>query len=116
MIEGLPAPVRGEIWTGAAGSGYGGKPRPFVIIQDHRVGLSHSITVCGLTTEVAAESRLRPIVEPTQTNGLRQTSAIMVDKIVTFSRQRLDKRVGHLSADDILALDLALLIFLGLLD
>ena len=42
--------------------------------------------------------------------------AIMADKIVTFARQRLDKRVGCLSADDIVALDLALLIFLGLLD
>jgi mRNA interferase MazF len=107
---------RGEIWTGAAGSGYGGKPRPFVIIQEDLVGASESITVCGLTTELAIEPRLRPVVAPEQGNGLREPSAIMVDKIVTFPRERLDKRVGRLGPVDVQALDLALLTFLGLLN
>ncbi|MEA3029175.1 MAG: mRNA interferase MazF [Sphingomonadales bacterium] len=107
---------RGEIWTGAAGSGYGGKPRPFVIIQEDRVGASKSITVCGLTTELASEPRLRPVVAPDGENGLREPSAIMVDKIVTFARERLDRRVGRLGPEDVRAFDLALLIFLGMLD
>lgn len=108
--------TRGEIWTGAAGSGYGGKPRPFVIIQEDRVGPSESITVCGLTSELAAEPRLRPVIAPGEENGLRERSAIMVDKIVTFPRDRLDRRVGRLADEDVAALNIALLTFLGLLD
>ena len=42
---------RGEIWTAAAGSGYAGKPRPVVIIQDDRFDATDSVTVCAFTTD-----------------------------------------------------------------
>ena len=42
---------RGEVWTVTAGSGYGGKPRPAVIIQDDRFDATDSVTICLLTSE-----------------------------------------------------------------
>lgn len=41
---------RGEIWTMAGGSGYAGKPRPAVIIQDDGFAETLSIAVCPLTS------------------------------------------------------------------
>jgi mRNA interferase MazF len=42
---------RAEVWTAAAGSGYTGKPRPVVIIQDDRFDATGSVTVCAFTTD-----------------------------------------------------------------
>jgi hypothetical protein len=41
----------GEIWTGSAGTGYVGKQRPVVIVQDDRFDATKSITVCAFTTD-----------------------------------------------------------------
>jgi len=41
---------RAEIWTVAGGSGYAGKPRPAVIIQDDRFD-TDSVTICPFTTD-----------------------------------------------------------------
>jgi mRNA interferase MazF len=42
---------RGDIWTVAGGKGYGGKPRPFVIIHDDSFDATASITICAFTTD-----------------------------------------------------------------
>ncbi len=59
---------------------------------------------------------LTPIVaiEPSETNGLRAASRIMVDKITTAPKARLGTRIGRLAGEDMTRLDRAILIFLGL--
>ena len=42
---------RAEIWTVAGGSGYAGKPRPAVIIQDDRFD-TDSVNICPFTTDL----------------------------------------------------------------
>ena len=44
---------RGEIWTMAGGSGYAGKPRPVLIVQDDAFAERDSVTVCLITTDPA---------------------------------------------------------------
>ena len=78
---------RGEVWTLSA-SGYAGKPRPAVIIQDDRFDATASITVCAFTTDRTEAPLFRLVVEPSERNNLRAQSGLMVDKITTVSKER----------------------------
>jgi mRNA interferase MazF len=105
---------RGEIWTIAGAGDYAGKARPAVIVQDDRFDVTRSVTLCGLTTNATEVPLIRPLIEPTLRNGLQEQSRIMVDKITTVRRAKLGKRVGALDAEDMVRLDRALMVFLGL--
>jgi len=105
---------RGEIWTAAAGSGYVGKPRPVVIIQDDLFGATASVTVCALTTDQTDAPLFRIPVDADDTTGIRQPSRLMVDKITTVPRSKLGERVGRLSDDDMTQLGRSIAVFLGL--
>lgn len=105
---------RGEVWTAAAGSGYAGKPRPVVIIQDDCFAITDSVTFCGFTTDVESAPNVRPKVEPTAQNGLREPSSLMVDKITTAPRAKMGERIGRLSQVDMSRLERSMVVFLGL--
>lgn len=105
---------RGEIWTAAAGSGYAGKPRPIVIIQDGRFDSTASVTVCAFTTDATDAPLFRLSIEPDPANGLHEQSRLMVDKITTVPRTKLGDRVGQLSDRDTVRLAQAVAVFLGL--
>jgi mRNA interferase MazF len=106
---------RGEIWTVAeGGTDFAGTPRPAVILQDDSFPATRSVTVCGFTTEPAEAPFARITVEPSDTNGLRAPCKIMVDKIMTVRRQRIGKRIGQLEDRDLIRLNRAVLVFLGL--
>jgi len=104
---------RGEIWTAAAGSGYAGKPRPVVIVQDDRFDATASVTVCVFTTDPTDAPLFRLPVVPDATNGMREPSNLMVDKITTVPRTKLGERVGRLGDDDMVRLGRAVVVFLG---
>jgi mRNA interferase MazF len=106
--------TRGEIWTAAAGSGYAGKPRPAVVIQDNRFDATDSVTICAFTTDPTEAPLFRLVVEPSSLNGLHDVSSLMVDKIATVRRSKLGERVGRLSSEDMVRLDRAIVVFLGL--
>jgi mRNA interferase MazF len=105
---------RGEVWTAAGGANYAGKPRPVLIIQHDRFDATQSVTVCPFTTDPADAPYVRIVVEPDTANGLRQSSRLMVDKITTVSRARLDARVGRVDEEIIAQLNRAVFVFLGL--
>jgi mRNA interferase MazF len=105
---------RSEIWTAAAGSGYAGKPRPVVIVQDDRFDATDSVTVCAFTTDPIEAPLIRLTVEPDDMNGLRETCSLMVDKITTVPRSKLRDHNGRLSDDDMVRLGRAVLVFFGL--
>lgn len=105
---------RGEIWTVAGGSGYAGKPRPVVIVQDDSFDATDSITVCAFTTDETEAPLFRLPVAPNTRNGLRATCRLMVDKITTVQKSKVGVPVGRLDDADILRLNQALLVFLGL--
>ena len=105
---------RGEVWTVAAGGGYAGKPRPAVIVQDDRFDATDSVTICAFTTDPTDAPLIRLVVERDATNGLRSTSRLMLDKLTTVPRGRLGARLGTLSSEDVVRLDRAIVVFLGL--
>ena len=105
---------RGEIWTVAGAKDYAGKPRPVVIIQDDRFDTTKSVTVCGFTTNPINAPLFRLPVHPTPANGLRYLSRIMVDKINSVSRAKIGSRVGRLTDEDMVRLNRAILVFLGI--
>jgi mRNA interferase MazF len=105
---------RGEIWTVSAGTGYAGKPRPAVILQDDRFDATDSLTICAFTTDPTDAPLFRLLVEPNETNGLRAACRLMVDKITTVPKAKLGMRIGHLGDEDILRLNRAALVFLGM--
>ncbi|MEZ0281858.1 type II toxin-antitoxin system PemK/MazF family toxin [Methyloceanibacter sp.] len=104
---------RGEVWTLSA-SGYAGKPRPAVIIQDDRFDASASITVCAFTTDRTEAPLFRLVVESSERNNLRAQSSLMVDKITTVSKERLGGRIGQLDDSDMVRLNRSMMVFLGL--
>lgn len=105
---------RGEVWTAAGGQAYAGKPRPVVLLQDDRFDGTSSITVCPLTSDPTSARLFRVRIEPGAANGLRKRSYAMTDKIVTVPRTRVRERIGRLDDPDIVALNRAIFIFLGL--
>lgn len=105
---------RGEIWTVAGGTGYAGKPRPAVIVQDDAFDATRSVTICAFTTDPTEAPLLRLLVEPTERNGLQARSRLMVDKLTTIPKQKLGSRVGRLDDEDLVRLNQAILVFLGL--
>ena len=105
---------RGEIWTAAGGTDYAGKPRPVAIVQDDRFDGTNSVTICAFTSDPTDAPLFRIPVEPSETNGLNAASRLMVDKITTMPKQKLGARIGRLADDDVLRLNRAIMIFLGL--
>jgi len=105
---------RGEVWTAAGGSDYAGKPRPVVILQDDRFDATASVTVCAFTSDPTDAPLLRLAVEPSEANGLRTTSRLMVDKITTVPKTKLGARIGRLAEADVMRLNRAMMVFLGL--
>ncbi len=105
---------RGEVWTVSGGAPYASKPRPSVIVQEDRFEGTSSITLCAFTTDPTDAPLLRILVEPTDRNGLTLSSRLMIDKITTVPKERLGKRIGKLSDDDVIRLNRALTVFLGL--
>ncbi|MEY8018912.1 type II toxin-antitoxin system PemK/MazF family toxin [Mycobacterium servetii] len=104
---------RGELWT-ASGRDYAGKPRPVLIIQDDRFDATDSITFCPLTTAITNTPLLRIPLQPNATNGLTTPSQVMIDKITTAPRSKLGQRIGKASTTEILQIERALLVFLGM--
>lgn len=106
--------TRGEIWTAAGGKDYAGKPRPVVIVQDDRFNATSSITICAFTSDPTDAPLFRLVVGPSEANGLETVSRLMVDKVTTVPKAKLGKRIGRLADSDMVRVNRALLIFLGL--
>jgi mRNA interferase MazF len=105
---------RGDIWTVAGGKDYAGKPRPVVIVQDDSFDATDSIAICAFTTDETDAPLLRLPVQPSERNGLRTACRLTVDNITTVPKSKVRTRVGRLDDEDILRLNQAVLVFLGL--
>jgi mRNA interferase MazF len=105
---------RGEVWTVSGGKDYEGKPRPAVIVQDDSFDATDSITVCAFTTDPTEAPLFRLVVEPNERNGLRSPCRLMVDKITTVPKAKLGAQMGRLDDEDMLRLNQAMAVFLGM--
>ncbi len=105
---------RGEIWTVSGGPDYAGKPRPAVVLQDDRFDRTSSITICAFTSDPTEAPLFRIAIQPSERNGLRTESRLMADKITTVPKARFGRRVGQLDEADVIRLNRAVLVFLGI--
>ena len=103
---------RGDIVTIALQGDYG-KPRPALVIQSDLFAEHPSVTVLPVTSERCDAPLFRIDVEPSDGNGLRKISAVMVDKPQTVARARIGSTIGRLDDDSMLAVTRALAVFLG---
>jgi mRNA interferase MazF len=105
---------RGEVWTVSGGTDYAGKPRPVVIVQDDSFDATDSITICAFTTDPTEAPLFRLSVEPSERNGLRALSRLMVDKITTVPKSKVGERIGWLDDEYVVRINQAVMVFLGL--
>lgn len=105
---------RGDVWTVAGAKDYAGKARPVVILQDDSFDGTESITICAFTTDDTDAPLFRLPVEPNERNGLRVPCRLMVDKVTTVPKSKVGTHIGRLDDEDVLRLNQAVLVFLGL--
>jgi len=106
---------RGDIVTVAVSGDYG-KPRPAVLVQSDALSESDSVLVAMFTSAVRDAGFYRLTVEPTDKNGLKALSQVMVDKIVACPRAKCGPVIGRLTPPEMLALNNMLSVMIGLAD
>ena len=89
---------RGEVWT-LQDDRYASKARPVVIVQADLADTSDSVILTLFTTFNNEAATNRVAIEPSEANGLRLTSYVMVEKLLTVRRGELGTRIGFLAED-----------------
>lgn len=103
---------RGDLVTIALQGDYG-KPRSALVIQSDLFDTHPSVTILPVTGELRDVPLFRITVEPSEENGLRKTSQVMVDKSQTIPREKIIKAFGRLDGNVMLAVNRALAVLLG---
>ena len=105
--------MRGHLVTIALQGDFG-KLRPGLVVQSDFFENHPSVTVLPVTSDLRDTPLFRVLVEPSQENGLRVTSQIMIDKAMTISIERLSGPIGRLDPNVLLEVDRCLAVFLGI--
>lgn len=99
---------RGSIVVVSGASGIGSKPRPALIVQNDLWLGTMTILIAPFTSDVPGDMVVRPIFEPSLQNGLRETSALMIDKITPAKRTDIGSVIGQMSETAMNEVDAAL--------
>jgi mRNA interferase MazF len=94
-----------------------GRPRPGIIVQADELGEdTTTVLACPLSSDMQSipNPRLRPVVDPSDANGLHIRSQIMTDKMFAQRRGRIRQVIGTIDSETGDRLNGALLIVLGL--
>ena len=91
-----------------------GKPRPAVIVQAEMLAGTGLVMLVPLSSTLVDAPLIRPLLEPTPANGLREPSQAMVDVIMSVRRDRVGARIGRLEEEAMLAVTRSLAVFLGI--
>ncbi|WP_298282596.1 type II toxin-antitoxin system PemK/MazF family toxin [Acidocella sp.] len=104
---------RGDFVTVALQGDFG-KPRPALIVQADCFDETGTVTILPVSSAIIDAPLLRLTVQPSEQNGLRKASQIMIDKASTTQRDKIGPAFGV--AGDMLMLEVsrALALFLGL--
>jgi mRNA interferase MazF len=104
---------RGDLVT-IAMQGDFGKPRPALVIQSNQFDAHATVTVLLVSSTLTDAPLFRLTVDPTPGNGLRTRSQVMADKAMTVKRDKIGRVIGRLEDDMIIAVNRALLLWIGL--
>jgi mRNA interferase MazF len=103
---------RGDLVTVAL-PGDLGKPRPALVIQSDLFDAHPSVTILPVTSELRVAPLFRITVNPSESNGLKKASQVMVDKPQSIARAKVGTVFGRLDDETLLAVNRALAVFLG---
>lgn len=104
---------RGDLVTVALSGDYE-KPRPALVIQADFFDLHPSVTVLPVTSALRETPLFRVTIHPSDTNGLRKTSQVMVDKAMTVAREKLGATFGVIEKEILAEVDRSLAVFIGI--
>jgi mRNA interferase MazF len=104
---------RGDLVPVVLAGAYG-KPRPALVIQSDLFALLPSVTVLPVTSELRPIETFRVAIEPTESNGLRARSQVMINKARTIPRDKAGEPFGRLEARTMTKVSRALAMFLGM--
>ncbi|MFY9562024.1 MAG: type II toxin-antitoxin system PemK/MazF family toxin [Terriglobales bacterium] len=106
-------PRRGEVWWVSFDPSLGGeiqKTRPALILSNNAANaVLNRVTVVPLTSQTA---KVYPAEALVTLNGEQRKA--MADQIMTAAKQRLQDRIGNLSPADMLQVEKAVLLQLGI--
>jgi mRNA interferase MazF len=105
--------MRGDFVTIAMPGDFG-KPRPALIIQANQFDEHATVTVLLVSSTLVDAPLFRITVQPSETNGLRKTSQVMVDKIMTVKRDKLGPSFGRIDQDALIEIERSMAVFLGI--
>lgn len=112
-------PMRGEIWLVNWNPGPGSEQlgkRPALVIQtdaansNPRYPNTIVLTLSTRGLQVATHVQL----EPDSANGLRETSWVKCEQVLTISKERLLQKWGHVSSDDLIRIVKSVMTALGM--
>ena len=106
---------RGDVITVAV-SGDCGQPRPAVVIQSDALSESDGVLVAMFTSALRDAALYRLTIDPSENNGLKTPSQIMVDKMAASPRGICGPVIGRLSPEEMLVLNNMLSVMIGLTD
>jgi mRNA interferase MazF len=92
----------------------GDKSRPAVIVRANILAGLPYATILPLTTELRPDIDFRISVEPTEQNGLRETSQVMIDWPQTARTKTMGAVIGRLDDGTMRAVTEQLAILLGI--
>lgn len=91
-----------------------GKPRPALVIQADQFDEHATVTVLLVSSTLVDAPLFRITVQPNELNGLRTTSQVMVDKIMTMKRDKLGPSFGRIDQDLLIEVERSMAVFLGI--
>lgn len=91
-----------------------GKPRPALVIQSDFFADHATVTVLPMTSAITQAPLIRLPMEPSSGNGLREPSFVMVDKPMSIRVEKVGSRFGRLDDADMIRVNRALALFLGM--
>jgi mRNA interferase MazF len=90
-----------------------GEPRPALVIQSDQFESTASVTVLLISSTLVDAPLIRLTLQPTEQNGLRKPSQIMIDKAMT-KRDKLEKPIGRLDDETMISVNRSLALFFGI--
>lgn len=105
---------RGDVVVATAKGEFGGKLRPYIVVQSDKI-TGGQVVLVGCTTDIVTQpDGVRPRLLPSIANGLSAASDVMVDNPVSARRERVSQVIGALTGEEMEAVERGLMIVLGL--